>query len=109
MGRVRMPALDDTVAAAEPEGQQVAADGKRGSTTSRPRSWVIDAKSPYTYQHSNRVAEFAVEIGRELGLDETDIVRIRRAGLLHDIGKLSVPNRVLDKPGKLTPREWRRS
>jgi putative nucleotidyltransferase with HDIG domain len=100
------PALDDTVAAAEPEGQQVAADETRLDDIASAFAWVIDAKSPYTYQHSNRVAEFAVEIGRELGLDQMDIVRIRRAGLLHDIGKLSVPNRVLDKPGKLTPREW---
>jgi len=100
------PALDETVAAAEPEGQQVTADGTRLDDIASAFAWVIDAKSPYTYHHSNRVAEFAVEIGRELGLDDTEIVRIRRAGLLHDIGKLSVPNRVLDKPGKLTPREW---
>ena len=100
------PALDDTVAAAEPEGQEVAADGARLDDIASAFAWVIDAKSPYTYDHSNRVAAFSVEIGRELGLDVAEIVRIRRAGLLHDIGKLSVPNRVLDKPGKLTPREW---
>jgi HD-GYP domain-containing protein (c-di-GMP phosphodiesterase class II) len=100
------PALDDTVAAAEPEGQEVAADGSRLDDIASAFAWVIDAKSPYTYDHSNRVAEFAVEIGKELGLAAGEIVRIRRAGLLHDIGKLSVPNRVLDKPGKLTPREW---
>ena len=100
------PALDDTVAGAEPEGCQVPADGTRLDDIAAAFAWVIDAKSPYTYHHSNRVADFAVEIGRELGMAEGEIVRIRRAGLLHDIGKLSVPNRVLDKPGKLTPREW---
>ena len=100
------PSLDDTVAAAEPEGREVTADGARLDDIASAFAWVIDAKSPYTYDHSNRVADFSVEIGRELGLDEREIVRIRRAGLLHDIGKLSVPNRVLDKPGKLTPREW---
>jgi HD-GYP domain-containing protein (c-di-GMP phosphodiesterase class II) len=100
------PSLDDTVAAAEPEGRQVAADGTRLDDIAAAFAWVIDAKSPYTYHHSNRVADFAVGIGEELGLDPREIVRIRRAGLLHDIGKLSVPNRVLDKPGKLTPREW---
>jgi putative nucleotidyltransferase with HDIG domain len=100
------PALDDTVAAAEPEGRQVVADGGRLDDIASAFAWVIDAKSPYTYQHSSRVAEFSVEIGRELGLAAADLVRIRRAGLLHDIGKLSVPNRVLDKPGPLTPREW---
>src|SRR5882672_10343906 len=100
------PVLDDTVAAAEPEGQEVAADGSRLDDIASAFAWVIDAKSPYTFDHSKRVAEFAVEIGKELGLAAAEIVRIRRAGLLHDIGKLSVPNRVLDKPGKLTPREW---
>jgi HD-GYP domain-containing protein (c-di-GMP phosphodiesterase class II) len=67
---------------------------------------VIDAKSPYTYHHSARVAGYAVDIGRQLGLGDEEIVRLRRAALVHDIGKLSVPNRVLDKPGPLTPREW---
>jgi HD-GYP domain-containing protein (c-di-GMP phosphodiesterase class II) len=100
------PSLDDTVAAAEPEGRQVSADGTRLDDIANAFAWVIDAKSPYTYHHSDRVADFAVGIGRELGLDEVEIVRLRRAALLHDIGKLSVPNRVLDKPGKLTPREW---
>jgi len=54
----------------------------------------------------DRVADFAVGIGRELGLDAAQVVRLRRAALLHDIGKLSVPNAILDKPGKLTAREW---
>ncbi len=98
--------LDDTVAAAEPEGCAVTADEERLNDIALAFAWVIDAKSPYTYHHSERVAEFAVAIGREIGLEETAIVRLRRAGLLHDIGKLSVPNRILDKPGKLTPREW---
>ena len=100
------PVLDDTVASAEPAGQEVAAEGSRLDDIAAAFAWVIDAKSPYTYHHSERVAEFAVAIGRELGLDEAEIVRLKRAALLHDIGKLSVPNRVLDKPGKLTPREW---
>jgi len=100
------PSLDDTVAVAEPEGREVAADGARLDDIASAFARVIDAKSPYTYHHSTRVAEFAVAIGRELGLGAAEIVRIRRAGLLHDIGKLSVPNRILDKPGTLTPREW---
>jgi HD-GYP domain-containing protein (c-di-GMP phosphodiesterase class II) len=100
------PSLDDTVAAAEPEGRAITADEQRLSDIASAFAWVIDAKSPYTYHHSERVAEFDVAIGRELGLDDAEIVRLRRAALLHDIGKLSVPNRILDKPGKLTPREW---
>ena len=100
------PSLDDTVARAEPEGREVAADEQRLNDIAAAFAWVIDAKSPFTFHHSERVADFAVAIGRQLGLDEPIIVRLRRAGLLHDIGKLSVPNRILDKPGKLTPRDW---
>ena len=100
------PALDDTVSAAEPEGREIVADEQRLNDIAAAFAWVIDAKSPFTYHHSERVADLAVGIGRQLGLDEATIVRLRRAALLHDIGKLSVPNRILDKPGKLTPREW---
>jgi len=67
---------------------------------------IIDAKSPYTHQHSQRVTTAAVAIGSSLGCDEKNLVILRRAGLLHDIGKLSVPNSILDKPGKLTATEW---
>ena len=98
--------LDDTVAKSEPEGREITADDKRLNDIAEAFSWVIDAKSPYTYHHSQRVADFAVGIGERLGLDAAALVRLRRAALLHDIGKLSVPNRILDKPAKLTPREW---
>ena len=100
------PSIDATVASAEPEGRAIEADESRLNDIAVAFAWVIDAKSPFTYHHSERVADFAVKIGRELGVDDAAAVRLRRAGLLHDIGKLSVPNRILDKPGKLTPREW---
>ena len=100
------PGLDETVAKSEPEGREIAADQSRLNDIAVAFSWVIDAKSPYTYHHSERVADFAVAIGKRLGLTDTETTRLRRAGLLHDIGKLSVPNRILDKPGKLTPKEW---
>lgn len=67
---------------------------------------VVDAKSPYTFQHSTRVADTSVGIANRLGLPRETIVMIRRAALLHDIGKLSIPNTILDKPGGLAPREW---
>jgi HD-GYP domain-containing protein (c-di-GMP phosphodiesterase class II) len=66
---------------------------------------IIDAKSPYTFRHSANVAGFAVGIGEQLGIEPQELRRLRRAGLLHDIGKLGVSNRILDKPGKLTPEE----
>jgi putative nucleotidyltransferase with HDIG domain len=67
---------------------------------------VIDAKSPFTARHSERVAEVADGIAQVLGFDDEDRRVLRRAGLLHDIGKLAVSNRVLDKPGKLTADEF---
>lgn len=66
---------------------------------------VIDAKSPWTFRHSEGVADIAVRIADRLGFG-TDAVRaLRRAALLHDIGKLGVSNLILDKPGKLTDDE----
>jgi len=67
---------------------------------------IVDAKSPYTGAHSARVAEVAVAVARELGWSQELVEETRSAGLLHDIGKLSVPNSILDKPGALEPPEW---
>ena len=67
---------------------------------------VIDAKTPFTGGHSDRVAEFADLIAGELGFDESQRRKLRRAALLHDIGKLGVSNSVLDKPGHLDEAEW---
>src|ERR1700691_1534825 len=67
---------------------------------------VIDAKSPYTFHHSVGVAEAATAIAEEMGLGPTTFTLVRRAALLHDIGKLSVSHAILEKPGKLTPEEW---
>jgi putative nucleotidyltransferase with HDIG domain len=67
---------------------------------------VIDAKTPYTSGHSDRVALFSEMIATEMGMDPLHRRRLRRAALLHDIGKLGVSNSILDKPGKLDPEEW---
>jgi HD-GYP domain-containing protein (c-di-GMP phosphodiesterase class II) len=66
---------------------------------------VIDAKSPFTARHSERVAETAVAIGELLEVSPSGLRRLRHAGLLHDIGKLGVSNLILDKPGRLTGEE----
>lgn len=67
---------------------------------------VIDAKSPFTYRHSIGVTGAAVAMAKMFSMSPADVTLIRRAALLHDIGKLSVSNTILDKPGKLTPEEW---
>lgn len=67
---------------------------------------VVDAKSPYTFRHSQGVKDAAVRIAESMGLPSERVDFVRRAALLHDIGKLSVSNSILDKPGRLTPDEW---
>ncbi len=65
----------------------------------------IDAKDPYTRNHSQRVAKYAVAIARELGWNESDIEGIYIAGLLHDVGKLIISNDLLNKKEALTEKE----
>jgi HD-GYP domain-containing protein (c-di-GMP phosphodiesterase class II) len=91
--------------ALEPEDQILIADEERLDDIARAFARVIDAKSPFTYLHSERVAELAVTIGRRLHFDEVELKDLRRAGLLHDIGKLGVSTLILDKPDRLTERE----
>lgn len=67
---------------------------------------VVDAKSPWTFRHSVGVADIAVGIAEALQIDPAGLIRIRRAALLHDLGKLGVSNLILDKPGKLTDDEF---
>ncbi|MFO0930714.1 MAG: HD-GYP domain-containing protein [Gemmataceae bacterium] len=66
----------------------------------------LDAKDPYTYGHSERVARIAVELGREMGLGEDELGDIYLAGLLHDVGKIGIRDAVLCKEGPLTPEEF---
>jgi putative nucleotidyltransferase with HDIG domain len=67
---------------------------------------VVDAKSSYTYQHSLGVTRVAEGISERLGLAAPQRRLIYRAAMLHDLGKLRVPNSILDKPGKLDESEW---
>jgi putative nucleotidyltransferase with HDIG domain/PAS domain S-box-containing protein len=69
-------------------------------------SEIIDAKSPWTKGHSERVTECAVKIGKEMGLKDKDLEDLKIAGLLHDIGKIGTYDSILDKPGKLTDEEY---
>ena len=67
---------------------------------------LIEAKDPYTAGHTERVATYAGYIGDELGLDLDRLEHLRGSALMHDVGKLAVPGRLLNKPGRLTPAEW---
>ncbi len=66
----------------------------------------IEAKDQTTHDHLERVETYAMEVGKELGLSETELEALRAAALLHDIGKLAVPEYIISKPGKLTPEEF---
>jgi putative nucleotidyltransferase with HDIG domain len=66
----------------------------------------IDEKDPYTRGHSGRVAKYSMLIGQELGLSSEELDKLRIAALLHDVGKIGVEDRVLKKPGSLTPEEF---
>ncbi|MDA8442623.1 MAG: HD domain-containing protein [Peptococcaceae bacterium] len=69
-------------------------------------SQVIDNKSPYTRDHSTKVALGAEYLGRKLGFIGYDLTFLRLAGYLHDLGKLAIPNEILDKPGQLSEAEF---
>lgn len=66
----------------------------------------IDAKDSYTFIHSMNVSKYAVILAQALGMDENDIELVRDAGMLHDIGKISIPERILQKTSRLTPEEY---
>ncbi len=67
---------------------------------------VVDAKSSFTFRHSLGVTQVAIEMARVLGLNKERTRLVHRAALLHDLGKLRVPNSILDKKQALTPEEW---
>lgn len=66
----------------------------------------VDAKDHYTYGHSRKVSDYSVAIAEALGLPQDRIETIRAAGLLHDIGKVGIPDSILNKRGRLTEEEW---
>jgi putative nucleotidyltransferase with HDIG domain len=94
------------VNALEPADRVERADDARLDRVAEAFARIVDAKSPYTASHSAGVAEIAEAIAVTMGLDAPTRRLLRRAGLLHDVGKLGVSNRILDKPGKLDAEEW---
>ncbi|MHB9052367.1 MAG: HD domain-containing phosphohydrolase, partial [Thermoleophilia bacterium] len=66
----------------------------------------VEAKDTYTKNHADNVSRMAVLVGKELGLSDNELEDIRYGGVLHDVGKIGVPDSILNKPGKLTDEEW---
>lgn len=89
----------------EPHDRLLFADESRLDQVATAFAMVIDAKSPYTARHSEGVAFLAQSMAHAMNLPEQDVTLLRRAGLLHDIGKLGISNLILDKPGRLSEDE----
>ncbi|WP_020468470.1 HD-GYP domain-containing protein [Zavarzinella formosa] len=66
----------------------------------------VEAKSPHTHGHTERVTEYALALARKLGVSPADLDVLRVGAALHDLGKIGIPDEILNKPGKLTPEEY---
>ena len=72
----------------------------------RPLALAIEAKDQTTHDHLQRVRVYAIEVAKELGMKGAELEALHAAALLHDIGKLAVPEHIISKPGRLTPEEF---
>ena len=97
----------DSVIEAEPALAKVVA-GERFDAALRAVANFVDLKSPYTLGHAVAVSELVAVAGGQLGMAEDEVRTLRRAGLVHDFGRLGVSNAIWDKPGPLGPGEWER-
>ncbi len=75
-------------------------------TTLAGWSHALELRDRETRGHSDRVVELTVRLAREVGIPESELVHVRRGALLHDIGKMGIPDQILLKPGPLSPEEW---
>ncbi len=100
------PAVADRVLALDPSADAAPVDEGYLDDIASAFSDVVDAKSTFTADHSRRVTLYADMIAEEMGLGSAHRRWLRRAGLLHDIGKLAVSNTILDKPGRPDDAEW---
>ena len=100
------PQIDAALFALEPAQTRVTVDDAYLDDIAVAFGNVIDAKSPFTAGHSERVALFTDGIAARMDIDQPDRRSLVRAAMLHDIGKLGVSNRILDKPGPLDTAEW---
>ncbi|MCX6646668.1 MAG: GAF domain-containing protein [bacterium] len=107
LDRVKVLEIVVHQAAANLENRKLYEEMGHGYTeTIRALSSAIDAKDKYTIGHSERVALFAVELGKALGFDSQTLNYVERAGILHDIGKIGVSELILGKPGRLDEHEF---
>jgi len=97
----------DAVIEAEP-ALAVVLSGERFDAALTAIADFVDLKSPYFLGHARAVAELAAEAGRALGMSDAELLTLRRAGLVHDLGRMGVSNAIWDKRGALAAGEWER-
>ncbi len=105
--KLEAPSVWDAVLAAEP-GRRPREDAGRLEDVARAFADFVDLKSAYTLGHSSGVAALAEAAGKIAGQDEATCTALRRAGLLHDLGRVSVPTNIWEKRGPLSAAEWER-
>ena len=103
--QLHSPEATEIAISLEPQQYTRYVDDKGLDEVARAFAEIIDAKSPFTYHHSTNVAKYARAVAYELGFEKQELRVINRAALLHDVGKLGVSSRILDKAGPLTQEE----
>ncbi len=104
--RLYLDRLEDEKKRVEIEKRHVEEVASLHMRTIEALALAIEAKDQTTHEHLHRVRTYAVELGKELVLSEDELEALRAAALLHDIGKLAVPEHIINKPGRLTPEEF---
>lgn len=103
---LKRPDIERAVMSLEPAQHRVAVDDDYLDAIAEAFGAVVDAKSPFTAGHSERVGYYTDVLAQRLGISDGRRRWLRRAAVLHDVGKLGVSNTILDKPGRLDPDEW---
>jgi len=90
----------------EPMDEVGVSSRHNGLSTIYALAAIVEARDPYTYGHSRRVNTYAVALAEKIGLSSDEVSRLSTAAMLHDIGKIGIADRVLNKKGKLTAEDW---
>lgn len=106
--RLHVSRLEEEKARAQEEREHAEAMSALHLRTIHALALAIEAKDQTTHDHLQRVQVYAFEIGKEMGLSGTELQALQAASILHDIGKLAVPEYIISKPGRLTPDEFER-
>jgi len=106
LDELKAPSLKEQVFSADPDQAIAFASDADVDRIASAFADIVDAKSPWTGRHSQRVASIGARLARRFGIAGDRLRDVRIGALLHDLGKLGVPNTILDKPASLGPEEW---